>query len=795
MRWCGSLESDKQGELGMKRLNKQLAKSVFVKYLFLLLFIAFSFTGLKAMAATGVNGNATEGGDCDSNAIIYCGVNQGSLASRYNSLDSKGKAAFSHAGVDPSKFGHTVVGLVTRDNKVIVGNKVVATNVYTYGRQNIGNSVQIPGGAYMRHPSVSFKSPSITAYVYMEGSEFKWAVISSCGNPVKGTPTTPNNPNGRITKTASKSVVTRGEQFGYTITFRNVGNVALKNVLIADILPAGIVPAPGQSGFTYNPATRKITFAAVGTMNPGASVTKTFKVNTSATTPLGALKNVACVTTNYNQTLPICDDAIVVIKVPGVPSLSIQKKVSVNQPVNVGEVFTYTIIVTNTGPKKITNARITDTLPAGIIAVDNPNSRTVSFVIPELKIGESKTKSFQAKATSDAANDTDLVNVACVVSNETPTKKCDDVPVKVITKTPVFACNSLTVATVDDDGQLPYNVTFTGNASASDGAVIEAYIWNFGDGQTTETTANTVNHAYNTAGTYSATLRVKTNKGTTPVNTNCTVRVNVPENPPTPVYTCDALAVTKQGDMTYRFAVDYTAKDGATLKNFVYNFGDGTNSTTTNNPVDHTYAQPGTYNTSVTVVVMVNGEEKTVTSDACKKSITIVKTQEPIYTCDSLGVTHLGDLKYRFQVETTASNGATVSGYVVDFGDDQDQHSTTSNIFEHTYAAAGTYRVRTTVLFMVNGEQKTVTSESCAATINTEKPDNCTVPGKEHLPKDSPLCKPDVPPTPVTPQTPPPAATTQTVLPDTGPGEVLGMFASLVAAGTFAFRFVWLRQY
>lgn len=792
MRWCGSLKSDKQGELAMKRLNKQLAKSVFVKYLFLLLFLVFSVTGLKAMAATGVNGNATEGGDCDANAIIYCGVNQSSLPGRYASLDAKGKAAFAHAGVDPSKLGHTVVGLVTRDNKVIVGGQVVATNVYTYGRQYMSGSTQISGGAYMRHPSVSFRSASISAYVYMEGKEFKWAVISTCGNPVKGTPTTPNNPHGQITKTASKSVVTRGEQFGYTITFRNVGNVALKNVLIADILPVGIVPAPGQSGFTYNPATRKITFAAVGTMNPGASVTKTFKVNTSASTPLGALKNVACVTTNYNQNLPICDDAIVVIKVPGVPSLSIQKKVSVNRPVNVGEVFTYTIIVTNTGPKKITNARITDTLPAGIIAVDHPNDRTVSFVIPELKIGESKTKSFQAKATSDAVTDSNLVNVACVVSNETPTKKCDDVPVKVVPKTPVFACNSLAVATVDDDGQLPFNVTFTGNGTASNGAVIEGYIWNFGDGQSTQTTANTANHGYNATGSYTATLQIKTNKGTTPVSANCSVKVEVPENPPTPIYTCDALAVTKQGEMTYRFAVNYTAKDGATLKNFVYNFGDGNSSTTTNNPVDHTYTQPGTYNTTVSVVVTVNGEEKTVTSDACKKSITITQTQEPVYTCDSLGVTHLGDLKYRFQVETTVLNGATVSGYVVDFGDSQDEHSTTSNVFEHTYAQPGTYKVQATVLFMVDGEQKTVTGESCAATVNTEKPDNCTVPGKEHLPKDSPLCKPDVPPTPKTPETP---ATTQTVLPDTGPGEVLGIFASIAVAASVAYRFVWLRQY
>ena len=605
--------------------------------------------------------------------------------------------------------------------------------------------------------------------------------------------TVKHNPHVLITKTASVSSIKRGEQFTYNISVKNDGDVALSNIVIADVLPVGVTPVAGQ-GVTYNPTTRKVTWPTIGSLAVGQVVHRSLVVQVANNAPLGTATNVACVLTNYSPNTPICAHANVIIvnSTNPSPGLSIDKSVNVNHPVNVGEVFTYTIVVTNTGNKKLTNVQITDTLPDGIIAVDHPNDRTVSFVIPELKIGESKTKSFQAKATSDAATDTDLVNVACVVSNETPTKKCDDAPVKVVPKAPVYACNSLAVATVDDDGQLPFNVTFTGNGTASNGAVIEGYIWNFGDGQSTQTTANTVNHGYNSTGSYTATLQIKTNKGTTPVSANCSVKVEVPENPPTPVYTCDALAVTKQGEMTYRFAVNYTAKDGATLKNFVYNFGDGNSSTTTNNPVDHTYTQPGTYNTTVSVVVTVNGEEKTVTSDACKKSITITQTQEPVYTCDSLGVTHLGDLKYRFQVETTVLNGATVSGYVVDFGDSQDEHSTTSNVFEHTYAQPGTYKVQATVLFMVDGEQKTVTGQSCAATINTDKPDNCTVPGKEHLPKDSPLCKPDVPPTPKTPQTP---ATTQTVLPDTGPGEVFGIFASLVTAGTFAFRFVWLRQY
>ena len=57
----------------------------------------------------------------------------------------------------------------------------------------------------------------------------------------------------------------------------------------------------------------------------------------------------------------------------------------------------------------------------------------------------------------------------------------------------------------------------------------------------------------------------------------------------------------------------------------------------------------------------------------------------------------------------------------------------------------------------------------------------CTVPGKENLPVDSPECKetPQTPETPTTPQTP----ETPTTLPNTGAGEVIGLFLGVTIAG------------
>jgi len=744
--------------------------------------LLFALVGVAAK----VNTTPAAGADCDSNAIVYCGVSQGSLASKYHSLDGKGKAAFAHAGVNPSQLGQTVVGTVTRDNKVIVNGRVVATNVYTYGRSYMSGSTQISGGAYMRHPSVSFRSPSLTAYVHMNGDRFEWAVIASCGNPVKGTPTA--NPRVTIQKTANKSVVKPGETFNYSVTVRNTGNVALRNVVVRDVLPTGLEPVGLNPGVTYNASTRRITWPTVAHFPAGSSFVRTFKVKVAANAE-GRKVNIACVITNYNPTLPICDDVPVTI-IKDKPKVKIVKDVNASTPVDVNQEFTYTIRVTNIGNVKLTNAKITDRLPDHVIAVDNPNSRTVTFLINSLNPGETKTRSFKAKALASAPIDTKLKNVACVDTDQTDDLICDDADIKI--KKPVYSCDALTsqklafnkfrfnlsftarngatlknaaydfgdnspvvnttdtsvehtyaqpgeytaravltftvngedkvvesdkckvqvkvappkvvcealgAATVDADGKLPFNITFNAQASASNGAVIEGYLWNFGDGQTAETAGSSTSHAYTQAGTFTATVQVKSNIGTTPVSAACSFKVEVPEEPEEPIYTCDSLTIKKLGELKYQFSVDYTAENGATLKNVAYNFGD-------NSPV-------------------VN---------------------------------------------------------------------TTDTTVEHTYAEAGEYTAEVNLTFTVNGEDKVVTSAACKAT--TDKPPvepKCPYPGKEHLPKDSPDCKEDVPP-----ETPPeevPPTFVGKSLPDTGPADIAGVFASTVLAGMIAYRFVWLRRY
>lgn len=149
---------------------------------------------------------------------------------------------------------------------------------------------------------------------------------------------------------------------------------------------------------------------------------------------------------------------------------------------------------------------------------------------------------------------------------------------------------------------------------------------------------------------------------------------------------------------------------------------------------------------------------------------------KPSYKCESLTVEKLGGRKVRATVVAPASNGAVFKSVKIDYGDGSTPKVTTNLVDEYEYKADGTFKIVATVTFTVNGEDKTVTSENCAKKVAFVPADKCPIPGKEHLPKNSPDCKEDVVPvTPVTPE-----------LPKTGAAGVVGVVAAVSAVATAA---------
>ena len=112
-----------------------------------------------------------------------------------------------------------------------------------------------------------------------------------------------------------------------------------------------------------------------------------------------------------------------------------------------------------------------------------------------------------------------------------------------------------------------------------------------------------------------------------------------PTPPPAkPSLTCDALQKTEVSRDTFKFSTKATAKDGASVTSYTYDFGDGTTQTTTSSEIQHTYAKSGNYKVTVTV----NGKEGSdvqKTSQGCQTQIT-VKPEPEIQVC------RLSDKKY-----------------------------------------------------------------------------------------------------------------------------------------------------
>ncbi|MDZ7786511.1 MAG: PKD domain-containing protein [Candidatus Saccharibacteria bacterium] len=98
------------------------------------------------------------------------------------------------------------------------------------------------------------------------------------------------------------------------------------------------------------------------------------------------------------------------------------------------------------------------------------------------------------------------------------------------------------------------------------------------------------------------------------------------DEPEEPVYACDALSVKRISKFKYEFSANATAENGASIKQYRYDFGDGTEELVTDkSTVTYTYAEDGTYNARLTVDFTVDGEMVSDSGQTCEATITIDK--------------------------------------------------------------------------------------------------------------------------------------------------------------------------
>ena len=221
---------------------------------------------------------------------------------------------------------------------------------------------------------------------------------------------------------------------------------------------------------------------------------------------------------------------------------------------------------------------------------------------------------------------------------------------------------------VNNDG--PYCVGETINLTVNQQAGA-SYLWT-GPNGFTSSQQNPVrpNCTLNMAGTYTCVTTVGNE------STSATTEVVVYAQP-----TANFNATTVcQGNPTQFTSTSNTNPPGQTISSFLWSFGDGQTGTGQN--TNHTYAQPGTYQATLTVSTG-NGR--------CSHEITKTVTVEALPQASFNATTVCQGEPTQF---TSTSQGQNIDSYQWNFGDNQ---TGTGETASHIYAQPGNYQVTLTV--------------------------------------------------------------------------------------------------
>jgi uncharacterized repeat protein (TIGR01451 family) len=172
-------------------------------------------------------------------------------------------------------------------------------------------------------------------------------------------PTVEKNPILKITKDVNVAFANPEDTVTYTVVVSNVGDATAINVVMTDVLPEGLTYPEGGTTKTF----------ALGNIEPGKSVTKTYDAVVGKNTQKGNYINTA--TAKADNHGNVSDDATLEVRIPEVkgettPELEIKKVVNV-EFANPGDVISYTVTVKNIGDGEAINVILTDRLPEGFV--------------------------------------------------------------------------------------------------------------------------------------------------------------------------------------------------------------------------------------------------------------------------------------------------------------------------------------------------------------------------------------------------------------------------------------------
>ncbi len=186
-----------------------------------------------------------------------------------------------------------------------------------------------------------------------------------------GATETPQQADLALTKTVSDPTPNVGDTITFIVTLTNLGPNSATNVQVTDLLPVGLnlvsnIPSQG----TYDSATGLWTVGTVDT-----SIAPTLTLTATVAGP-GTLTNTATILGADQFDPDSGNNQAAAAETPQQADVRLSKSVSDARP-NVGDLITYTVMASNSGPSDATGVRVTDLLPAGLTFVTSTVSRGV----------------------------------------------------------------------------------------------------------------------------------------------------------------------------------------------------------------------------------------------------------------------------------------------------------------------------------------------------------------------------------------------------------------------------------
>jgi len=145
-------------------------------------------------------------------------------------------------------------------------------------------------------------------------------------------------------------------------------------------------------------------------------------------------------------------------------------------------------------------------------------------------------------------------------------------------------------------GIAPETVDFSSNGSYDPEDVLAIFSWNFGDDSALSTQANP-SHTYTSAGTYTAVLTVTDSDGANASASTAAIEIAANQ---LPVAVANGTPVSGKAPIVVDFSSAGSADGDGSIVSYLWNFGDGSPTSTSSEP-SHTYSAQDTYTATLTV--------------------------------------------------------------------------------------------------------------------------------------------------------------------------------------------------